>query len=124
MSRDCPQQLVIALEPEAAAIFCTERKMDAIQSDRLNVSIDGLLSQLNSQYMVVDIGGNALIRVLITYFIVLYCIGKLVHNEKEHSHWLLDRSGHCGHCLTIQTLDYTTQRSNAKIRRHFRFSLP
>ena len=58
MSRDSPEQLVIALEPEAAAIFCTERKMDAIQSERLNVSVDGLLSQLNAQYMVVDIGGN------------------------------------------------------------------
>lgn len=58
MSRDRPEQLVIALEPEAAAIFCTERKMDAIQSERLNVSVDGLLSQLNAQYMVVDIGGD------------------------------------------------------------------
>lgn len=58
MSRDRADQLVIALEPEAAAIFCTERKMDAIQSERLNVSVDGLLSQLNAQYMVVDIGGD------------------------------------------------------------------
>lgn len=58
MSRDRPEQLVIALEPEAAAIFCTERKMSAIQSERLNVSVDGLLSQLNAQYIVVDIGGN------------------------------------------------------------------
>lgn len=58
MARDRADQLVIALEPEAAAIFCTERKMDAIQSERLNVSVDGLLSQLNAQYMVVDIGGD------------------------------------------------------------------
>ena len=58
MSRDNPEQLIIALEPEAAAIFCTERKIDAIQSERLNVPVDGLLSQLNAQYMVVDIGGN------------------------------------------------------------------
>ncbi len=58
MSRDNPEQLVIALEPEAAAIFCTERKIDAIQSERLDVSVDGLLSQINAQYMVVDIGGN------------------------------------------------------------------
>jgi len=58
VSRDRADQLVIALEPEAAAIFCTERKMDAIQSERLNVSVDGLLSQLNAQYMVVDIGGD------------------------------------------------------------------
>ena len=57
--RDHPEQLVIALEPEAAAIFCTERKMDAILSEKLDVSVDGLLSQLNAQYMVVDIGGEA-----------------------------------------------------------------
>ncbi|XP_022801917.1 heat shock 70 kDa protein 12A-like isoform X1 [Stylophora pistillata] len=58
--RDHPEQLVIALEPEAAAIFCTERKMDAILSEKLDVSVDGLLSQLNAQYMVVDIGGGTL----------------------------------------------------------------
>ena len=56
--RDHPEQLVIALEPEAAAISCTERKMDAILSEKLDVSMDGLLSQLNAQYMVVDIGGK------------------------------------------------------------------
>ncbi|XP_078384949.1 heat shock 70 kDa protein 12A-like isoform X2 [Oculina patagonica] len=60
VSRDNPEQLVIALEPEAAAIFCTERKIDAIQSERRNVSVDGLLSQINAQYMVVDIGGGTL----------------------------------------------------------------
>lgn len=55
--RDHPDQLIIALEPEAAALFCTEKKMDAILSERLHVSVSGLLSQPNAQYMVVDIGG-------------------------------------------------------------------
>ena len=58
MSCNHPEQLVIALEPEAAALFCTEKKMEAIQSERPSVSVDGLLSQPNAQYMVVDIGGN------------------------------------------------------------------
>lgn len=57
MSRDRPDQLIIALEPEAAAIFCTEKKMDAIQSERLKVPVGGPLSEPNAQYMVVDIGG-------------------------------------------------------------------
>ncbi|KAJ7353747.1 hypothetical protein OS493_032617 [Desmophyllum pertusum] len=50
VSRDRPEQLLIALEPEAAAIFCTERIMDVIE----------VLSQPNAQYMVVDIGGGTL----------------------------------------------------------------
>ena len=73
MSRDRPEQLVIALEPEAAAIFCTERKMGAIESlERLNVSVDGLLSQLNAQYMVVDIGGNRIIYIITLTFWFYY----------------------------------------------------
>ena len=58
VSREHPEQLKIALEPEAAALFCTMRKIDAIQSERLSASVDGLLTRPNAQYMVADIGGN------------------------------------------------------------------
>lgn len=34
------------------------RKIDAIQSERLSASVDGLLTRPNAQYMVADIGGN------------------------------------------------------------------
>jgi len=60
VSRDNAEQLVIALEPEAAALFCTEKKMAAIQPERMNLSVDGFLSQPNAQYMVIDIGGGTL----------------------------------------------------------------
>ncbi|KAJ7328613.1 hypothetical protein OS493_023882 [Desmophyllum pertusum] len=55
-SRDHPEQLLIALEPEAAALFCTEKKLNEMGS----VSVEGQLSQPNAHYMVVDIGGGTL----------------------------------------------------------------
>lgn len=59
-SPENPEQLVIALEPEAAAIFCQEKKMSDFHSETGTKSVDGILSQPNSHYMVVDIGGNKL----------------------------------------------------------------
>ncbi len=49
---------MIALEPEAAALFCTEKKLSEMGS----VSVEGRLSQPNAHYMIIDIGGNALSR--------------------------------------------------------------
>ena len=57
-SSDKPEQIIIALEPEAAAIFCLEKKMDAFQSETGIASVYGVLAQPNSHYMVVDIGGT------------------------------------------------------------------
>ena len=45
---------MIALEPEAAALFCTEKNLESMGT----VSIEGQLSQPNAHYMVVDIGGK------------------------------------------------------------------
>ena len=59
-SPENPDQLMIALEPEAAAIFCQEKKMSDFHSETGTKSVDGILSQPNSHYMVVDIGGNKL----------------------------------------------------------------
>jgi len=50
---------LIALEPEAAAVFCTEKKLDDPASDK-NVSVEGQISVPESHYMVVDIGGKCL----------------------------------------------------------------
>ncbi len=52
------EQLIIALEPEAAAIFCQERSMSEFQAETGSRSVDGILSQPNTHYMVVDIGGK------------------------------------------------------------------
>ena len=50
---------MIALEPEAAAICCLEKNMSEFQSESGSSSVEGLLCQPDTHYMVVDIGGNA-----------------------------------------------------------------
>ena len=57
-SSDKPEQIIIALEPEAAAIFCLEKKMDAFKTETGTGSVYGMLAQPNTHYMVVDIGGK------------------------------------------------------------------
>ena len=59
-SSDKPEQIMIALEPEAAAIFCLEKKMEAFQSETGTGSVYRVLAQPNTHYMVVDIGGKLL----------------------------------------------------------------
>jgi len=51
---------MIALEPEAAAICCLEKNMREFQSETGSSSVEGLLCQPNTHYMVVDIGGGTL----------------------------------------------------------------
>ena len=57
-SSDNQEQVMIALEPEAAAICCLEKNMSEFQSETGRRSVEGLLCQPNTHYMVVDIGGN------------------------------------------------------------------
>ena len=56
-SPDNPEQLIIALEPEAAAIFCQDKTLSDFCSERGKRSVDGILSEPNTNYMVIDIGG-------------------------------------------------------------------
>ncbi len=58
-SPDNPEQVMIALEPEAAALSCLEKNMSEFQSETGSSSVEGILCQPNTQYMVVDIGGNS-----------------------------------------------------------------
>ncbi|PFX15248.1 Heat shock 70 kDa protein 12A [Stylophora pistillata] len=44
-------QLMIALEPEAAAIFCKEKNMNDFQEESGNRFLDGVLSQTNTHYI-------------------------------------------------------------------------
>ena len=53
-----PEQILIALEPEAAALSCLEKNMSDFKSETGSGSVDSVLSQPNTQYMVVDIGGK------------------------------------------------------------------
>lgn len=58
-------QLMIALEPEAAAIFCKEKNMNDFLEESGCRSLDGVLSQINTHYVVVDIGGELCIDLLL-----------------------------------------------------------
>ena len=49
---------MIALEPEAAALSCLEKTLDAFKSEKGTGSVYGLLARPNTHYMVVDIGGK------------------------------------------------------------------
>ena len=60
-----PEQILIALEPEAAAISCLEKNMSDFQSETGASPVDGLLSQPNTHYMVADIGGTFSFRFVI-----------------------------------------------------------
>jgi len=53
-----PGQLIIALEPETAALFCMERKISKLETERASDLEDAKLTQPQTQYMVVDIGGQ------------------------------------------------------------------
>ena len=48
---------MVALEPEAAAIFCQEKSLSDFYSESGTRSVDGMLSEPNTNYMVIDIEG-------------------------------------------------------------------
>ena len=65
-SKENAEQLMIALEPEAAAIFCQENNLSDFYSETGSRSVDGILSQPDTHYMVVDIGGTFFIVATLT----------------------------------------------------------
>lgn len=73
-----PGQLIIALEPETAALFCMERKISKLETERGSDLDDAKLAQPQTQYMVVDIGGD---KSLLHYVIIRLniFISKLKH---------------------------------------------
>lgn len=57
-SANKPEQLVIALEPEAASIHCRDKKMKDFTSERGDAGISDVFARPAAKYLVVDIGGN------------------------------------------------------------------
>ena len=57
-SKDNPKQLIIALEPEAAAVFCCEKKLSKLENHKGVEAMDSDLPTSGNEYMVVDIGGE------------------------------------------------------------------
>ena len=57
-SANNPEQLLIALEPEAASIHCRDKKMKDFTSERGDADVSDVFARPASKYLVVDIGGN------------------------------------------------------------------
>ena len=57
-SPDDPEQLLIALEPEAASVYCREKKMRDFSNERGDASVSDVFARPGSRYLVIDIGGN------------------------------------------------------------------
>ena len=63
---------MIALEPEAASLFCTTKKLNETSS----VSEGAEMSQPNTHYMIVDIGGKCIVHVSVATTV---CVSKVVN---------------------------------------------
>ena len=57
-SANNPEQLLIALEPEAASIHCRDKKMKDFTSERGDAGVSDVFARPAAKYLVVDIGGN------------------------------------------------------------------
>ena len=57
-SANNPEQLLIALEPEAASIHCRDKKMKDFTSERGDAAVSDVFARPAAKYLVVDIGGN------------------------------------------------------------------
>ena len=53
-----PEQLLIALEPEAASVHCREKKMRDFTSERGDAGISDVFARRGAKYLVIDIGGK------------------------------------------------------------------
>lgn len=57
-SPDNVEQLIIALEPEAGAIFCKERKVQDFLGETGSARVSDALIPPGKSYVMMDIGGN------------------------------------------------------------------
>lgn len=73
-SSDDPEQLLIALEPEAASVYCREKKMRDFASERGDANVSDVFARPGSRYLVIDIGGNDSMRFKFEYIYPLYII--------------------------------------------------
>lgn len=55
-----PKQLIIALEPEAAAVYCRQRKLREFVEGKGEETVKEALVPTNTQYLVIDNGGGTM----------------------------------------------------------------
>lgn len=60
VSNNAPEQLLIALEPEAASIHCREMKMREFANEIGDATVSDVFARPGSKYLVIDIGGGTL----------------------------------------------------------------
>ena len=58
VSNKNPEQLLIALEPEAASIHCREMKMREFANEQGDATVSDVFARPESKYLVIDIGGK------------------------------------------------------------------
>ena len=58
MSRSRPLQLIIALEPEAAGLYCASKKMHEFVEDPSMTAGDNQLMEAGVEFLVMDAGGK------------------------------------------------------------------
>ena len=58
VSNKNPEQLLIALEPEAASIHCREMKMREFANEKGDATASDVFARPGSKYLVIDIGGK------------------------------------------------------------------
>ena len=58
VSNNAPEQLLIALEPEAASIHCREMKMREFANEKGDATVSDVFARPGSKYLVIDIGGK------------------------------------------------------------------
>ena len=80
---------MIALEPEAAAIFCQEKNLNDFYSETGRRSVDGMLSQPNTNYMVIDIGGMLLFCFILFLYMILMYARRLIRPLSVANLWTL-----------------------------------
>ena len=58
VSNNAPEQLLIALEPEAASIHCREMKMREFANEKGDATVSDVFARPGAKYLVIDIGGK------------------------------------------------------------------
>ena len=58
MSRSKPLQLIVALEPEAAGLYCSMKKMQEFVEDPALTTGDNQMMESGVEFVVMDAGGK------------------------------------------------------------------
>ena len=81
-STDKQEQLIIALEPEAGAIFCKERKMQDFLGQKGTARVSDALVSPGKSYVMMDIGGT---KIVCCFLSLHFIVRKRIVSKKDHT---------------------------------------